>query len=337
MKTAWRIVLIVALVLLAVAMAAATLWTALAFWFRLPFSELARGAAAGAFIIFGVTALVALIGRFRWRALAAFGAAFVAVLVWWTSIVPPQKADWVPEAARQVTGVVNGNILTLTDVRNFTWRSASDFTENWEKRTYDLSKLQTLDLFMSYWAGPEIAHTVLSFGFEGGQQLAWSIEVRYKKGGDYSPLADAFKTDTLVLLAADERDVIGLRTNVRGEDVQLYRLRVPPEEIRALLLGYVEEANDLASAPQFYNSITTNCTTTIVKILRLVRVTVPFDWRLVVNGYLPDYLYDHGLVDTRLPLAELRERSRITAHARQIGITPEFSAAIREEIPDPGK
>ena len=123
---------------------------------------------------------------------------------------------------------------------------------------------------MSYWAGPEIAHTILSFGFEGGDYLALSIEVRRVKGGEFSPLADLFKTNPLVIIAADERDVVRVRSNIRHEDVQIYRLNAPPEKVRPLLLEYVDDANALSNAPKFYNSISTNCTTTIVKMMRAV-------------------------------------------------------------------
>lgn len=326
---------LVAVLLLAVALA--SVWTALAFFYRLPLPETGRIAAAIAFGLFGLAVLASLLTGRRWRGLAVFAAAFAGVLVWWTSITPPRDVIFVPQDARQVTGKIEGDRLTLTDLRNFTWRTAEDYAESWETRTYDLSKLRRLDLFMSYWAGPNMAHTIMSFGFEDGEQLAWSIEARYPKGGIYSPIADAFKTDTLVMIAAEERDLVGLRTNIRGEDVYLYRLKATPEEARALLVGYVNDANALAAEPQFYNSITTNCTTAIIRILRLVGASVPSDWRLLVNGYLPGYLYDQQRVDTSVPLAELRERSRISDRAKTFGIAPGFSEAIRQGVPEPVK
>ena len=313
----------------------ATVWAALALWYRLPAPEIARGLAAGLFALFGIATSVALFSRLRLRALALYIAAFAVVLLWWSTIKPPEHADFAPDVSRQVTGTRDGDMLTLTNVRDFEWRSRTDFTERWTTRTYDLTKVQTLDLFMSYWAGPEMAHVIMSFGFEGGDHLAWSIEVRRLNGGAFSPLADLFKSNALVIVAADERDVVGVRSNVRGEDVQLYRLRASPEAARALLLEYVADANALAETPRFYNSITTNCTTVIVKMIRAVGDLIPLDWRLIVNGYLPEYAYDRDALDSRLSMQELRARAHIDERALAAGLAPDFSQLIRVGVPSP--
>ncbi|MBY3087057.1 DUF4105 domain-containing protein [Rhizobium laguerreae] len=319
----------------ALIVAASTAWASLALWYRLP--DGGRAIGAGVFFVFGLFTVAALASRLRIKALLSFAVVFALVLFWWNSIKPEANAVWAPDVARQVTGRIDGDSLTLTDVRDFEWRSNSDFTERWTTRSYDVSKVKTVDLFMSYWAGPKIAHVIFSFGFgfEGGEQLAWSIEVRHKVGGGFSPLADLFKNDPLVVVAADERDVVGVRSNVRGEDVQIYRLRASPEQARNLLLEYVAEANALARTPQFYNSITTNCTTTVAKLMRVAGDKVPFDWRLIVNGYLPDYAYDRGAIDTSMPLIRLREIAKIDVRARADGLSPDFSKAIRLGVPFP--
>ena len=237
-RAAGALLLVLISVLIIVPLSA---WSALALWFRLPAPEGLRAAAAIAFAILGLATIAALfVGRSR-IALVVFAAAFGGLLVWWSTIKPPLDGDWAPDVARQTTGTVVGDILTLSDVRDFDWRTDTDFTEKWSKRSYDLSKLNTLDLFLAYWGGPEMAHVIMSFGFEGGEYLAWSVEVRREKTSEFSPIADAFKSHTLVYLATTERDSVRLRSNVRGEDVRLYRLNTPPEQARALLQEYVVE------------------------------------------------------------------------------------------------
>jgi hypothetical protein len=181
-----------------------------------------------------------------------------------------------------------------------------------------------------------MAHVIMSFGVEGGDYLAWSIEVRRQNGGKFSPLADLFKSNPLVIIAADERDVVGVRSNIRGEDVRIYRLGTSPEAVRTLLLEYVVDANALAKTPEFYNSIMTNCTTTIVRMMRAVGAVVPLDWRLIVNGYLPEYAYGRGALDTRLPLQELTKLAHLDGRAQEAGLTsPDFSRLIRVGVPSP--
>jgi len=326
---------VVSYIILALLIAILTAWVSLALWYRLPAQGSMRVLAAALSILVGVSTIVALFTRVRRPALACFIGAFGVVLIWWITITPEGHADWAPDVARQVTGTLDGDVLTLTNVRDFEWRGDGDFIERWTTRTYDLTKLRTLDLFMSHWAGPEMAHTIMSFGFEGGDYLAWSIEVRRLKGGEYSPVADLFKSNPLVIVAADERDIVRLRTNIRHEDVQLYRLRTAPQKARPLLLEYVADANALAESPRFYNSIATNCTTTIVKMMRAVGDTMPLNWRFIVNGYLPDYAYQRGALDTRMSLSELKTLAHIGKRAGVADNSPDFSWLIRVDVPSP--
>lgn len=315
--------------------AAFTLWGALALWFRLPAPELVRLAAAGLFGLVGVLTILAQFWQGRVKLLAVFVLALLSLVVWWQSITPPLDRDWAPDDAVQVTGTIDGDTLTLDGVRNFTWRSEEDFTENWETRSYDLSKLRSTDMFMSYWEGPEIAHMMVSFGFEDGEYLAWSAEVRHIKGSFFSPLKDTFKTHTLILIAGDERDLIGLRTNTRGEDVQLYRINAPTGDARELLVDYVELANELAVKPRWYNTFTTNCTTVVMSMIRKLFKQVPRDWRVFVNGHMPEYAYDLGLLDSSYSFNQLQDLSHITNVARDAGLTPSYSADIRKNVPNP--
>ena len=188
---------------------------------------------------------------------------------------------------------------------------------------------------MSYWMGEAIAHTIVSFGFDDGERLAFSIETRKERHESYSSVAGFFKQYELAIVAADERDVVRVRSNVRHEDVRLYRLRVTPGDAQRLLLVYLREANDLAREPQFYNTLTSNCTTLAFDIARVIHPGLPMDVRVILAGYLPHYAYDVGATDTSISFEKLRELSHIDAKAAQADGDPDFSARIRDGVPRP--
>ena len=307
----------------------AGLWGALAIWFRLAPAPPLREILAGGLLLLGLAAIVYLV-RGHWRVVALYGVCFAAVFGRWATLQPSNDRAWADDVARTATGTVEGDRLVMRNVRNFVWRSDSDYEPRWEARTYDLSGLTGLDLFVCYWAGESIAHAIVSFGFADGEHLAFSIEIRKEKTESYSALAGFFRAYELSFIAADERDVVGVRTNVRGEDVRIYHLRMAPAQARALLLEYVAEANDLARTPKFYNSLTSNCTTEIFRMARALHPGLQLDYRLLLSGYLPDYLYDLGGLDGSIPFEVLRDRSHIGGKANSTDL--DFSQKIRLSI-----
>jgi len=231
------------------------------------------------------------------------------------------------------TGSVAGERLTVRNVRNFAWRSDSDYTQRWETRDYDLDQVRTADMILSYWTGPAIAHVIVSFGFRDGAQLAFSVEVRNRKGEEFSELGGLFREFNLSVIAADERDVVRVRTNVRGEDDYLYRINMPQPAVRALLLAYVAQANELAQKAQFYNTLTSNCTSIVYHMMSRIVGHLPLDYRLLLTGYLPGYVHDLGGLAPGRSLEELRALGRITARAKEADQSGTFSADIRRGIP----
>src|SRR3984957_11570889 len=308
-------------------------WVAAALGFQAPGGPWLRGAVVGLWTLLTVVLLAAL-----WRGHAAaagsgFVLAFCAALVWWHTLRPSNERAWADDVARAGTGQVHGNPVTLAGVRNFDWRTVDDYTARWETRSYDLEKIQSLDMITSYWSGPAIAHVLISFGFSDGQQLAFSVEIRRERGEKFNEIGGFFKEFELSIIAADERDIIRVRTNVRGEDDYLYRIRLPREDVRALLLAYVQQMNDLARTPRFYNTVTVNCQTHVYHMLEHIVGRLPFSYGLALAGYLPRYVYSLGGLDTRSPLEQLRTFGRITERARQADRSSDFSQAIRRGIP----
>ncbi len=254
-----------------------------------------------------VLASLALLILLRPRRLAYVAALipFAVLLVWWFSLKPSNDRDWQPNVAQLPSAEIHGDTLVVHNLRNFDYRSETDFTPRWETRRYDLSKLRGLDLHVIYWGSPSIAHTILSWEFEDGQRLAASIETRSKVGQSYSAVRGFFRQYELYYVLADERDVIGLRTNHRHEDVYTYRLRTPPARARALLLDYLKTVNRLADKPKWYNAFTDNCTTTIRMHAGNAMGAIPLDWRWMANGYLDELLYEKGVVNRSMPFAAL--------------------------------
>ena len=331
-KSMRRVLRIAATSLFVVALVLSAIWANLAIAYQLPGSVGIRIGTCLALDLIALAALLTLLLRWRWRAALIYAAAYGIFLAWSSSISASNDKNWAVDVIHGITGIIDGDRLSALDVRNFSWRAETDYTERWENRTYDLSKLRSLDLFLVYWMGPSIAHTIMSFGFEDGRYLDFSIELRRTQHDQYSAIAGFFKTHELVYIGADERDLMTLR-KVRNEQIQLYRLRTPPERARALLVQYIKQANDLAAHPKFYNTLTTNCTTTIFGMMRAVTSSIPFDWRVLLTGHLPSYLYEHGAVDTHIPLEELRQRADVTSRVEAGLSEVEFSSRLRDGLP----
>jgi hypothetical protein len=329
-----RLLRLIGFVLLAIGMLLIGLWCTIAVWYQCPL-EPWRSVLSGATALVALACVFALATRGRWIGFGAFAGCFVLFLVWWATIRPTNDRDWAPDVARTVTATVDGDRVVISNVRDFNWRSETDFDQVWEQRTYRLSRITDVDLIMSYWMGEPIAHTIVSFGFDDGERLAFSIETRKQRHQSYSSIAGFFKQYELAIVAADERDAVRVRSNVRHEDVRLYRLKVTPSDARRLLLVYLEEANDLARKPRFYNTLTSNCTTIVFDIARMIHPGLPMDVRVILAGYLPNYAYDVGATDTSISFDRLRELSHIDAKAAAADADPAFSARIREGVPQP--
>jgi hypothetical protein len=338
MKRAGRALLTL---VIAIIMMALTAWGALAINYSNLSGEGLRKVLAIAFALFGGALLVwYLFSAKRIRPLLIFLAAFLLLLAWWSTIPPIQNRDWAPEYARLPHATIKGDLVTIHNIRNFDYRTETDFTPRYYDKTFDLRELDSVDLFASYWMGDAIAHTIVSFGFSGKDFLAVSIETRRERHESYSSIAGFFKQYELFYVVADERDLIRLRTNYRKdppEDVYLYRTLAPPANARRIFLDYVREINSLAEKPEFYNSLTTNCTTSILTHTRVNPGHLPLSWKVLLSGYVPEYIYENRRIDTSLPFDELKQRSHINAAAQAADQAPDFSQRIRVGLPIPSK
>ena len=326
-----RAVRILATLTLLVIVVAAVAWAAMAIWFDGPHLRVIAAPMAAGLVI--VCIILAAIVRPLLRGLTVALFPVIIVALWWTAIPASNARDWT--FRRRPHGARNFSRQQCDDreCAKFQISLRNDYDQRWETRTYDLARIKGVDLFLSFWGPTEIAHTIVSWDFDDGQHLAISIETRKQKGESYSAIRGFFRQYELYYVVADERDLIGLRTNYRGEQVYLYRIRATAPQARALLVDYLEEVNHLADHPEWYNALTQNCTTTIRGHAQNVGVGGNLDWRLLANGHLDELLYERGQIDTSIPFAELRARSNITEKAKAAGDSPDFSARIRQGLP----
>lgn len=309
------------------------IWGGFALWFQIPQGTVSRVLSVLLWCVFSMCMLIAIWHVCSALGLLVFMLAFGVLLRWWRRITPSNHGQWSDDVARMTTGTVSGNQVTLHNVRNFDWRSKTDYTQRWESRCYNLDYLRSVDMIMSYWGRPAIAHMLISFGFEDGSQVAFSVEIRRQTFQVFSEIGGFFKEYALSIIAADERDVIRVRTNIRGEDDYLYQLKMPLSAMRSLFLGYVGQANALVDKPRFYNTITVNCTTLVYHMMKHIVGYLPLDYRLLLSGHLPEYVYKvHGL-NRHYSLGELRARGRITERAQRSDRSPHFSTDIRRGLP----
>jgi hypothetical protein len=267
----------------------------------------------------------------RWATLVLMWA---AVLAWFWFVPAPADADWQADVRETPEFHFHGDQLTVSGIRNFRYRTSdTDFDEVWVERTYDMTRLRTVDLFFSFWGPKLICHNFVSFGFERAdgtmEQLVVSIEARKRRGQEYSALGGLFRQFPLIYVWADERDVVRVRTDFRGETVRRYRVEGRPENLRILLERFAIESSELAHAPRWYNAVTQSCGIDILRTAWGQRIPLIPSAKLLFNGTWERDAWDEGRMGEGLRFEEALQRADITADARAADIR-DFSRAIRQ-------
>ncbi len=309
------------------------LWATAALYFDLRFVSLGIPAAI-AYVV--VIVILLAVFRGRWLSLVIGLFAFSCVLTWWLSLKPSNDRPWQPDVAQTAWAEIDGDQITIHNFRNCDYRTEGDYTPHWETRTYNLSKLRSVDLFLIYWGSPWIAHTIVSFDFGDEGHIAISIEARREIGKAYSAVRGFFRYNEIIYVISDERDVVRLRSNYRQhEDVYLFHTTATAQEGRLIFLDYLRRANQLRDRPEWFNALTNNCTTNISVHMADAghRNFFRWDWRILLNGHADEMLYEHGDLAGSLPFAELKRRALINPAARAADQAPDFSELIRKGRP----
>jgi Domain of unknown function (DUF4105) len=305
-----------------------TLWACAAIYFDLRLVHW-RTSTAVAYLV-SVSAALVMFNADGRAMLVAVGAS-CGVLAWWLSLRPSNDRHWQPDVAETAWADIDGDIVTIHNVRNCDYRTQFDYTPRWETRPVDLSRLRGIDVFLTYWGSPWIAHPIMSFDFGEGGRIAMSVETRKEVGKEYSTVRGFFRYYELIYIISDERDVIRLRTTYRhGHDVYLYHTCATPEGARWVFLDYMLRANRLREHPEWYNALTNNCTTNIAAHVAHARCTrAPLDWRILLNGKADEMMHERGDLAGGPDFAQVKVNAHITAAARAAGDAPDFSLRIR--------
>jgi hypothetical protein len=265
------------------------------------------------------------------------GAIVVIAAAWWLSRTPSNNRNWQPDVAQTAWAQIDGDTVRIHNVRNFHYRTETDFDAHWEDRTVKISDLKGVDLFVSHWGSPWIAHALVSFDFGPGGYLTASIEARKEIGESYSAIWGFFRQYERIFVLADERDVIRLRTNIRtDEEVRLYRTRLTRADSEALFREYLGWMNFARQQAQWYNALNANCTSSFTDFLvaRGIGGVSRWDWRQIANGKGEEMLYELGNFDTAgLSFGDLQQKNLINSRAKAAGEAPDFSRQIRKGIP----
>ncbi|HEX5106127.1 MAG TPA: DUF4105 domain-containing protein [Pirellulaceae bacterium] len=246
---------------------------------------------------------------------------------------PSNDRQWIPEHRLLASAEFDGDRATIHNIRNAEFFSYRDCLVDYYDKSYDLSKLRTVDFIMIPFNDARyLAHTMLTFGFENGDYLGVSVEVRLEQGESYDAAIGLFNQFELIYVVADERDLIRVRTEYRDVDVLIYRTKATPEQARRLFVDIMRRVNKLKDEPEFYDTLSNNCTTNIARhINTLAPGSVPHDFRVLLPGYADNLAYELGLIDNSLPFAEVRRRARVNDLALRYKGDPHFSQRIRGE------
>jgi hypothetical protein len=311
-------------------LALALTWATLAIYYsNLPWPELRIALA----IVFAAFTIWAIWFSHRRRMFVMAALLFVGVVAWWIAIPPSHDRPWRQEVAVMPRAIIDGDNVHFTGVRDFDYRSRSDFTVRYQERDVQLSHLTGLDFYVAYFAEGPVGHTFVSFIFDNAEPVSISIETRPEVGEGFAPVASLFKQFELIYIVGSERDLVGVRTNHRHEPVYLYRLNTSAESARRLFLVYLNRINELADTPEFYHLLTNSCTINIIRYANAAGRQGRFDIRHLLNGLIDSYLYHSGRVDTTLPFEELRRRSLINEAAQAADGKSDFSEFIRANLP----
>lgn len=248
---------------------------------------------------------------------------------------PPVVADWQEHLSIASMAEFDGDLVTIKNVRNFRYGpTEKDMHPDYYDQTYDLNEIKKVWFVTEPFNENQLAaHTFLSFEFNNGEFLSISIEARKTKEQTYSIWKGFLRTYPLIYVAADERDVVLLRANLRKDKVYIYPVKLSkPDNAKLLLVDMLNTMNELVTTkPAWYNTFFANCTSSIAKHVNNIdkgRLSI-FSWQLWFTASSDELALKAGLLDTALTIDQAREKFMINTISEKWGDALGYSKAIR--------
>lgn len=255
-------------------------------------------------------------------------------LAWWLSQVPSFNRDWEPSDAILPTIAWSGDIVNIDNIRDFEWKTSTEFTPRYQKWSYNLNEIEWVNYIITPFSdrdGP--AHTMLSFTFSWGKHIVISGEIRKERGESFDAVRGILNQYELAYVVASEDDIIKLRTNYRKNEVIIYPIKTEKEKIQLLFRSMLIRADKLTKEPEFYNTLWNNCTTSILTHANALRKNkLSGGQYIVLPSHSDEVIYEAGLIDTKFSLPEARKYYRIDELARSLTNEMNFSTLIRKVI-----
>jgi hypothetical protein len=254
-------------------------------------------------------------------------------LVWLFLQQPSHNRDWEIGQEKLPYMFLDNGVLTIENFRNFYWYNGGDADITYEMRTFDFDKMETVDVFISHFDEFEgLAHIFVSFGFSDGEYVVISLETRRERNEEFSPFWGMLRQFEIIYVVGSERDIVGLRTDVRDERIYLYETIATPERARALFLQLMYDVNAVYETPKIYNTLMRNCTNEITRRVEdISEVDFPLTWKMILPGYFDEVLYDMELIDTQGDFYEVKLRHHINNSAVNRN-NPQYSRQLRQSF-----
>jgi hypothetical protein len=268
------------------------------------------------------------------KVIMAVGLFLLIIIVWQITKKVPMEGDWQEHLSILSTAEFNGDFVTVKNVRNFRYGpTEDDMQPGYYDKIYDLRQVKRV-WYVTEPFSNLAAHTFVSFEFNNEDFLSISIEARKTKSQKFSIVQGLFRTYPLIYIAADERDAVLMRANVRRDKVYVYPARLEnPENARLLLVDMLTRMNELLTTkPAWYNSVYANCTSSIVQHVNNItpKRLSNFSWQLWLTSSADELALKHGLIDTNLSIIQAREKYNINETSMRVGDVPSYSIDIRK-------